>query len=138
VIDLTRGVLASVSHTEEGPDMVRVLVTVEPRMYRGAIALGVQRLRPDSKVKVVPENVLDGQVKDFRPHVLVRNDSDGAIPEGLLDRLVCRVEMLYTDGMAARIGMDGRSYTIEDASLDDLLSLLDETEKLASGQLPSG
>jgi hypothetical protein len=40
--------------------------------------------------------------------------------------------------MAARIGMDGRSYTIEDASLKDLLSLLDETEKLASGQLPSG
>jgi hypothetical protein len=29
--------------------------------------------------------------------------------------------------------MGGRSYTIEDASLEDLLSLLDEAEKLASG-----
>jgi hypothetical protein len=46
---------------------------------------------------------------------------------------VCRVEVLYTDSMDTRISMGGRSYTIEDASLDDLLSLLDEAEKLASG-----
>jgi hypothetical protein len=63
----------------------------------------------------------------------VRNDSDGAIPERLLGSVVCRVEVLYTDGMAACIGMDGRPYTIEDATLEDLLSLLDEAEKLVSG-----
>ena len=63
--------------------MIRVLVTVEPRMYREAIALGLQRLRPDLEVMLVPENVLDGQLEGFNPHVLVRNDSDGAIPEGL-------------------------------------------------------
>ena len=102
-------------------------------MYREAIALGLQRLRPDLEVMLVPEDVLDGQVEDFRPHVLVRNDSDGAIPEGLLGSVVCRVEVLYTDGMDTRISMSGRSYTIEDASLKDLLSLLDEAEKLASG-----
>jgi hypothetical protein len=113
--------------------MIRVLVTVEPRMYREAIASGLQRLRPDLEVMLVPEDVLDGQVETFRPHVLVRNDSDGAIPEGLLGRVVCRVEVLYTDSMNTRISMGGRSYTIEDASLEDLLSLLDEAEKLASG-----
>jgi hypothetical protein len=113
--------------------MIRVLVTVEPRMYREAIASGLQRLRPDLEVMLVPEDVLDGQVETFRPHVLVRNDSDGAIPEGLLGRVVCRVEVLYTDSMDTRISMGGRSYTIEDASLEDLLSLLDEAEKLASG-----
>ena len=113
--------------------MIRVLVTVEPGMYREAIALGLQRLRPDLEVMLVPENVLDGQVEDFRPHVLVRNDSDGAIPEGLLGSVVCRVEVLYTDSMDTRISMGGRSYTIEDASLEDLLSLLDEAERLATG-----
>jgi hypothetical protein len=113
--------------------MIRVLVTVEPRMYREAIASGLQSLRPDLEVMLVPEDVLDGQVETFRPHVLVRNDSDGAIPEGLLGRVVCRVEVLYTDSMNTRISMGGRSYTIEDASLEDLLSLLDEAEKLASG-----
>jgi hypothetical protein len=113
--------------------MVRVLVTVEPRMYREAIALAVQRWRPDSEVMLVPEGVLDGQLDGFAPHVLVRNDSDREVSERLLQSVVCRVEVLFTDGMAARISAGGRSYTIEDASLEDLLSLMDEAEMLASG-----
>jgi hypothetical protein len=114
--------------------MVRVLVTVEPRMYRQAIALALQRARPYSEVLLAPEDVLDGQVKDFAPHVLVRNDSGREIPEEQLDGVVCRVEVLYTDHMAALISVGGRSYTIEDASMDDLLSIVDEVEEgLVSG-----
>jgi hypothetical protein len=100
-------------------------------MYREAIALGLQRMRPDSEVMLVPGEALDGQVDGFQPQVLVRNDSDGAIPEKLLGSVVLRVEVLYTDGMAAKISMGGKSHTIEDASLEDLLSLLDEAEGLA-------
>ena len=82
---------------------------------------------------LVPEEVMDRQVKDFAPHVLVRNDSDGVVPEGMLGSVVCRVEVLYTDGMSARISVGARSYTIEDATMDDLISLVDEAEGLASG-----
>ena len=64
--------------------MVRVLVTVEPRMYREAIALAVQRNRPEAEVMLVSEEVMDGQVEDFAPHLLVRNDADRPIPEGQL------------------------------------------------------
>ena len=113
--------------------MVRVLVTVEPRKYREAIALAVQSNRPKAEVMLVSEEVMDGQVKEFAPHVLVRNDSDRAVPKGLLGSLVCRVEVLYTDGMAARVSVGGNSYTIEDASMEDLLSLVDEAEELLSG-----
>ena len=113
--------------------MVRVLVTVEPRMYREAIALAVQRDRPNSEVMLVSEDVLDGQMEDFAPHLLVRNDSDGAFPEGLLDSVVCRMEVLYTDGMAARVSVGDSSYTIEDATMEDLLALVDEAEALVSG-----
>jgi hypothetical protein len=113
--------------------MVRVLVTVEPRMYREAIALAVQSNRPKAEVMLVSEEVMDGQVKEFAPHLLVRNDSDRAVPKGLLGSLVCRVEVLYTDGMAARVSVGGNSYTIEDASMEDLLSLVDEAEELLSG-----
>ena len=60
---------------------------------------------------------MDGQVKNFAPHVLVRNDSDGEIPEEQLGSVLLRVEVLYTDHMAARINLNGRSYTIEDASM---------------------
>jgi hypothetical protein len=113
--------------------MVRVLVTVEPRMYREAIAFAVQRARPNSEVMLVPEESLDGQVKDFAPHVMVRSDTDGVVPEGLLGSVVCRMEVLYTDGMAARVSVGDRSYTIEDASIEDLLALVDEAEGLISG-----
>jgi hypothetical protein len=113
--------------------MVRVLVTVEPRMYREAIALALHRARPDSEVMLVPEEVLDGQVKEFAPHVLVRNNSDQEMPEEHLGSVVLRVEVLFTDGMAALISVDGRSYRIEDASMDDLLSLVDEAEGLVPG-----
>jgi hypothetical protein len=112
--------------------MVRVLVTVEPRMYREAIALAIQRARPDSEVMLAPEDALDGKVEGFAPHVLVRNDSDRQIPEGQLGSVVCRVEVLYTDGMAALVSVGARSYKIEDASMDDLLSLVDEAEGLIS------
>ena len=113
--------------------MVRVLVTVEPRMYREAIALAVQRNRPNSEVMLLSEEVMDGQVMDFAPHVVVRNDSEGEVPEELLGGVVCRMEVLYTDHMAARVSVGDRSYTIEDASIDDLLALVDEAEDLVSG-----
>jgi hypothetical protein len=112
--------------------MVRVLVTVEPRMYREAIALALQRTRPEAEVMLVPEEVLDGQVNDFAPHVLVRNDSDRVVPEGLLGSVVCRMEVLYTDGMAARVSVGESSYRIEDATMEDLLALVDEAEEQVS------
>ena len=116
--------------------MVRVLVTVEPRMYREAIALAVHRNRPETEVMLLSEDVMDGQVKEFAPHVLVRNDSDGVVPEGLLGSVVYRMEVLYTDGMAARVSVGDRSYTIEDATIEDLLALVDEAEELVSGSSP--
>jgi len=109
--------------------MVRVLVTVEPRMYREAIALAVQSDRPGAEVLLVPADVLDGQVAGFAPHVLVRNDSDAAVPEWLLESVVVRVEVLVKDGMAARVSpRGGEPYVIEDACIADLLALMDEAE----------
>ena len=56
---------------------------------------------------------MDGKVGDFAPHVLVRNDADLQVPEGQLRGAVLRLEVLYTDGMAARISVGARSYGIE-------------------------
>ena len=114
--------------------MLRVLITVEPRMYREAIALAIQHHRPDAEVLLVSESVLDGQASGFAPHLLVRNDGDdGFVPEELLEGVVCRAEVLYTDSMATRVSLaGGGSYTIGDACVDDLLALVDEAEGLAS------
>ena len=115
--------------------MVRVLITLEPRMYREAIALALRSTRPDSEVLLAPVESLDGQVHDFAPHVIVRSDSGRQIPEGQLGgSVVLSVEVLYTDHMGVRVSFaGGRSYTIEDASMDELISLVDEAESLISG-----
>lgn len=113
--------------------MVRVLITVEPRMYREALALALRRHRPEAEILLVSESAMDGKVEGYEPHVLVRNDGDGGVPEGLLGSTVCRVEVLYTDGMATRVSMGGRTFEIEDASMEDLIALVDEAEGLASG-----
>ena len=114
--------------------MVRVLITLEPTMYREAIAQAVQRSRPHSEVLPVAEVSLNGQVHDFAPHVIVRSDSGQQIPEEKLGSVVCRAEVLYTDHMGVRVSVvGGRSYIIEDASMDDLISLVDEAEGLISG-----
>jgi hypothetical protein len=133
VVDLAREAFPHRFSTSWEPEMLRVLITVEPRMYREALALAVQNHRPDAEVLLVAEAALDGQVDGFAPHLLVRNDGGGAFPEGLLGSVVCRAEVLYTDSMATRVSLaDGRSYTIEDACMDDLLALVDEAEGLAS------
>ena len=101
-------------------------------MYREAIALALQRSRPHSEVMLAAEESLNGQVHDFAPHVFVRSDSGRQIPEELRSSVVMRVEVLYTDDMGVWVGaVGGRSYTIEDASMDDLISLVDEAEALA-------
>ena len=42
-------------------------ITVEPSMYREALALTVQSHRPDTEVLLVSEAALDGQVDGFAP-----------------------------------------------------------------------
>ena len=114
--------------------MVRVLITLEPKMYRQAIAFALRRGRPHSEVLIAPEVSLNGQVHDFAPHVIVRSDSGPEVPEGQLGGVVLSVEVLYTDDMGVRVSVvGGRSYTIEDASMDDLISIVDEVEGLISG-----
>jgi hypothetical protein len=103
-------------------------------MYRQAIAFALRRGRPHSEVRLEAEESLNGQAHDFAPHVLVRSDSGPEVPVGQLGSVVCLVEVLYTDDMGVRVSVaGGRSYTIEDASMEDLLSVVDEAEGLISG-----
>ena len=102
-------------------------------MYREAIALALHQRRPETEVLLVPENTLDGELESFEPQILLRNDTDGAIPETLLKSVVCRIEVLYSDGMDVRVNLDGKVSTIEDASMEDLFVLADETERLVPG-----
>lgn len=117
------------SSAERNALPVRVLVTVKPRMYRESIALTLHHSRPHFEVLLAPAASPDGRTGAFRPHMLVRNDTDGAD----MDRMGgvrCWVEVLYSDGMDARVSLDGEVWNIADISNEDLLGIADRTEAL--------
>ena len=105
---------------------MRILITVWPQMYREALALSVRARRPLHEVRIAPPDAAEGEIARFRPHLLVRADDDGLDPEALAG-VPTSVEVLYTDSMATRIALDGRTEEVPDACLDDLLAAIDET-----------
>lgn len=100
--------------------MVRVLVTVEPRIYREAVAQSIRRASPGAEVKVVPPDDAEGEIALFRPDLLVHNDTAG-IAEAALAGVPTRVEMIYSDSMDARVTADGMASRLRDMSTEDLL-----------------
>ena len=110
--------------------MVRVLVTVTPRMYRQAIALSVQRRRQGLDVRIASPEATERKLADFRPHLLIHNDNDGLAPVAVAD-ILCRIEVLYSDSMDARISADGEHSTASDMCMEDLLRVVDRATALA-------
>lgn len=103
------------------------MVTVAPLMYREALALAIHNRRPDIEVLVVAPAELDGQAERFAPHVFVRNDTDGADMEKLREAL-CWIEILYSDGLNARVSLDGEVWEIEDISIEGLIGVIERAE----------
>ena len=115
--------------------MLRVLVSLSPLMYRQAVALCVWRARPElAEVRIAPPETAEAQIASFRPHLLVHDEghgSDAPILEDALAAVPCRVELLYSEGMHARVYAGGRSTEIRDASAEDLLGAVEVAASLA-------
>ncbi len=67
----------------------------------------------------------------FLPHLLVHNDN-APIPEVALANVPCRVEVLYSDSMDARVSADGRIERIGDMDVGGLLRVVDRAAALAA------
>ena len=115
---------------------MRILVTVKPQMYRETLALAIQKHRTDDEIMLAPADSLDGEVTEFNPDLLVRNDNDGQVQK-YLDAIPCRIEVLFSDGMDVRVNLGGQVREIKDMSVEDLVSVLDEVEAFISRE-PAG
>ena len=113
--------------------MTRVLVALSPRMYRQALALPIHRNRPGLDVRVASPEDATGEIEAFRPHLLVHSDT-APVPEGALAGVPCRVEVLYSDSMDARVSADGRLERIGDMDVGGLLRVVDRAAALAVGE----
>ncbi len=103
-------------------------------MYRESLALAFSRHRPDYEVMLAPTASVD-RAEDFRPDMLIRNDTDGVDME-LMENIRCWIEVLYSDGMDARVSLEGDVWNIKDISTGDLLDIVDRTEKLMMDNAP--
>src|SRR3712207_1869613 len=105
--------------------MIRVLISLSPRMYREAIALSIHRNRPGLDVRSAPPDDAERELAAFTPHLLVHNDN-APIPEAALAAVPYRVEVLYTDSMHARTHVCGRAEEVGDIGFGGLLGVVDE------------
>ena len=99
-------------------------------MYRQTLAMAVHRHNPDFEVMIANPASMDGEAERFAPHVLVRDD-DG-IEVGSPDGVVCWVGVNIDDHLKVRISVEGKVSEVHEASLDEVLSALDEVAKLLS------
>jgi hypothetical protein len=107
--------------------LVRILVTISPRLYREVLALSIHRRRPDFEVLLAPPGALDGETERFEPHVLVQDADDAALAEGV----VCRARLLLTERIDATIELDGTATEVQDVCLEDLFEVLEGAERLS-------
>ncbi len=112
--------------TAQSSATIRALIAIEPRAYRQVIGEALQSLRPHLKVIVIePEELLE-EVARLDPELVISGYPESTVPNGRS----AWVEYRPYAEPAARISMNGRYRELSEVELDDLLSVIDETEKL--------
>jgi len=101
-------------------------------MYRESLALAIHRHSFNFEVLIAAPKDLDREVKRVMPHALVRDD-DG-VETGAPEGVVCWAGIIIDNHLNARIGMKGRTSKVNDISLDEFLTALDEAEGLLSAE----
>ena len=107
--------------------VVRILVAIEPKMYREVLALHFRQERPLSKVVLASPQTLQAEAERTRPHLIVANEVPPELKEEI--GVFFWVELSTDDGLVASISADGYSTTIQDVSLQDLLAAVDKAEE---------
>ncbi len=112
--------------TAQSTAKVRILIAIEPRSYREVIGEAIQSLRPHLKVLVVEPDDLLEELARLDPELVICGQPESTVPDG---KNVWVEYRPYAEP-AARISMSGRYRELSEVELDDLLSVIDETEKL--------
>ena len=110
---------------------MRLLIGTSPRVYRELLALSLHGHRPKAEVRMSPPKLLGDETERFTPHMVVHNEG---IIVAAQTGLICWVEMLFSDGMGARIRLDGSAWDVEDLGTEELLAIMDRAE----GMIPTG
>jgi hypothetical protein len=106
-------------------EVVRILVAIEPYMYRQVLAFHFRQERPRADVVLASPQTFHDEERRTRPHLIFANE----VPFEFKEKGVFWVEVSNDDGLVATISADGYSTTIDDVSLQDLLAVVDKTQE---------
>ena len=112
---------------------MRMLIAVAPTMYRQTLAHILKRERPnDDEVRLADPQALDREASSFRPHLIVCDDSASEVGEEV--SIPSWIVIRYHDSMNASVFLDGQdTRLIQDMSIEDLIGVVEETQKLIVG-----
>jgi hypothetical protein len=110
--------------TPEVEVVVRVLVAIEPKMYREVLAFHICQQRPQSEVVLASPENLEATAERRRPHLTIANE----VPP-LLKEMGFWVEVPNDGWLDTHISADGYSTTLHDVSLEDLVAVMDKAEE---------
>jgi hypothetical protein len=106
--------------------VVRILVAIEPQMYREVLALHFHQERPLSEVTLACSQDLQAEAERTRPHLIVANEVPPELKE---EGSSFWVELRGSDVLIATISADGYSDIVRDVSLQDLIAVVDKAEE---------
>jgi hypothetical protein len=108
-------------------DRTKILVAVEPRAYRTVIGRAIQILRPHLEVTIVELDDLPAEVARLDPALVISSQPKPATSDGG----PAWVEFRPYDEVSAKVCIGGRRAQLYEPSLEDLLSVVDEAERLS-------
>src|SRR5215218_4670506 len=111
---------------------IRVLIAFEDqyRVYSAAITGAVRRARPTDEVLNANIGVLEREVRSFAPHLIV---SSLPAPTNYLGEWFSWVRLSPDPNRTSEIYLGGKRRESLNPSLEELLSALEETERLLGG-----
>ena len=112
--------------SEAAEVVVRILVAIEPQMYRQVLAFYLRQERPHSEVILASSLTLQAEAERMRPHLIIADE----VPSELMEMgSFFWVELSKENALVATISANGHSATIHDVSLQDFLAVVDKTEE---------
>ncbi len=112
--------------------MTRVLVAVDPLLYREVIAHAVRKHRPRVEVLTAEPDDLDSEetTRILAPHLVVCNRATGAVREVAHSWVELEVRPGPV-GLDANIKVDSWPLSrVEQAEIGDVLAAVDETQRM--------
>jgi hypothetical protein len=106
--------------------VVRILVAIEPQMYREVLASHFRQERPLSDVILASSQALQSEAERTKPHLIFANEVPPELKE---EGSSFWVELRASDVLVATISADGYSDTVRDVSLQDLIGVVDKAEE---------